>query len=112
MAVARRGDPAGDVGREVRCGRLARDEAAVGLGHGRDPVDAEGAPVLALAVPGDEVPPPPGVDQAVRLDEAAAARAVVAAVAEAQALAVAARAGDRREDLALDGRAGDGEQDG
>ena len=95
VAVAGRGDRARDVGGDVRRRRVARHEAAVGRRPRRDPVDAERAPVGAVAVPGDQVPAPPGVHEPVRLDEAAAACAVAAVVAEAQPLVVAARGRDR-----------------
>ncbi len=44
-------------------------EAAVGRGPAVDPVDAEGAPVVALDVPCDEVPDAVDVDQPARLDQ-------------------------------------------
>jgi hypothetical protein len=52
------------------------------------------------------------VDEAVRLDEAAAGRAVVRAIAEAQALVIAAGGGDRDEGRRVDRRAGRGVRDG
>ena len=93
----------------------AASAAGSGRGVNRTPVaagrltrsSAERAPVLAAAIPGDEVPAPPEVDQRVRLDVAARLGAVAAAVREPHALGVAARRGDRRQVLRIDGRAAD-----
>src|SRR5690606_32645721 len=84
----------GDVGGEVVGGRAARGEAGAVRGSGYDAVDAEDAPVLPVQVPGDQVPTPLGAHQPVRFDAAAAGRAVVPAVLEAQLLAVAAQVGE------------------
>ncbi|GAA2269510.1 hypothetical protein GCM10010415_39530 [Streptomyces atrovirens] len=61
--------------------------------RGGDAVRAEGAPVRAVDVPGDQVPAALGAHQAVRLHGAAGPRAVVAPVLEAQALGVPAEVG-------------------
>ena len=74
-------------------------------------VDAECPPVLAAAVPGDQVPAAAEVDERVRLDLAARVGAVAASVGEAKALGVAAGRGDHRQMLRVDGRAGDGGRD-
>jgi hypothetical protein len=94
-----------------QCVRLAWDEAPV-RGHAVDPVDAERPPVRAIRVPRHEVPPPPGVNEAVGLDEPAGRRAVVRPVGEAQALGIAAGAGDRGERRGVDRRAGAGVRHG
>ena len=84
-----------DVGGGVLGRQRARREAHAGRRGPLEPVDAERPPVLAAAVPGDQVPAAAAVDERVRLDLAAAGGAVAAAVGEAQALAVAAGGGDR-----------------
>src|SRR5699024_8471328 len=50
--------------------QAARLVAGALAGAGADPVHAEGAPILAGDVPGDQVPPLPGVDQLVGLHQA------------------------------------------
>ena len=96
-----------DEGGRVLGRQLARREAHAGRGRPRQPVDAEGAPVLAAAVPGDEVPAAAEVHERVRLDLAAAVGAVAASVGEAQALGVAAGGGDHGQVLRVDRRAAD-----
>ena len=64
-ADARLHERSGVLGRE-----LARPEPLAGGAGVGDPVDPEGAPVLAVAVVGDEVPAAAERDQPVRLDPA------------------------------------------
>ena len=73
-------------------------------GRAREAVEAERAPVAALAVPRHEVPAAADVDERVRLDLAAAGDAVAAGVAEAHALVVAAGRRDHGQRLRVDGR--------
>ena len=61
-----------DVRRRVRV--LALAETPGRRLHRAHPVEPEGAPVLAVDVPGHQVPPPAGGDQADRLDVARARR--------------------------------------
>ncbi|GAA4339157.1 hypothetical protein GCM10023086_73980 [Streptomyces venetus] len=70
---------------------------------GRDAVGAEGAPVLPVQVPGDQVPAAFGAHQAVRFDAAAAEGAVVSAVLEAQPLGVPAEVGEFGQHGRVDG---------
>ena len=111
LEARRRGAQAGgDERRRVLGGQRARLEATAGGRGPLEPVDAKRAPVRAVAVPGDEVPAPAEVDEAVRLDDAAALLRLAAAVGEAQPLAVAARAGDRRQGLRIDHRPARGQR--
>ena len=73
-----------------RSGEPVPDRA--GLAHA---VDAEGAPVVALDVEGDEVPAGAHRHEPVGLDAALGSDAVVGAVGEAQDLAVAGGRGDQ-----------------
>ena len=68
-------EPRVDERGDVAAGQLARREARTGGGARRDPVDAEGAPVVAVEVPGDEVPAAAPGDEVVRLDPARRASA-------------------------------------
>ncbi|GHC82212.1 hypothetical protein GCM10010309_58520 [Streptomyces violaceochromogenes] len=92
--VRARGDALGDVGGEVLGGRLARGETRAVRRLGRDAVHAERAPVVAVEVPGDQVPAALGAHQAVRFDRASGGGAVVAAVLEAQPFGVPAQVGE------------------
>src|SRR5919202_2549136 len=92
-AVRRPGDALLHVGGRVFGRQLARREADTGRGGSLYAVDAEGAPVVAGTVPGDEVPPAAVVDERVWLDLASAAHAIAAPGGEAEALGVAAGAG-------------------
>ena len=100
---AKRADAADD----VPCGVLgwfARREPRP-RGQARlDPVGTKRPPVLAVAVPGEQVPAATGVDEAVRLHAACAGLAVAGLVVEAQLLVVAAGAGDGRERAGVDRR--------
>jgi hypothetical protein len=71
--AVRRSDDAllDECGRIVGWQRASRKAHAGGGGPGQA-IDAEGAPVLAPTVPGDEIPAPPAVDEGVRVDLAAA----------------------------------------
>ena len=62
------GDPGPHELQRVLGGQLARAVARAGQPGLADPVDAEAAPVLAVAVVADEVPPATERDQPVRLD--------------------------------------------
>ena len=62
------GDPGPHELQRVLGGQLARPVAPAGEPGLADPVDAEAAPVLAVAVVADEVPPATERDQPVRLD--------------------------------------------
>src|SRR6266487_255470 len=93
-----RAGPAYDVARGV-LGRLARREPRPGGQAWPDAVGPKRAPVLAVAVPREQVPAATGVDEAVRLHAARAGLAVAPPVVEAQLLVVAAGAGDGRERL-------------
>src|SRR6202030_1404729 len=68
VAVGRRGDARLHERRRVLRGQRARFEAYARRRRPREPVDAERAPVLAPAVPRDEVPAAPVVEQRMRLD--------------------------------------------
>src|SRR6185436_17279612 len=68
VAMQSRRDALGDVRGGISGRRLAGLEANPGRGRSCEAVDAEGAPVLALAVPSEEVPATSEVDQRVRLD--------------------------------------------
>ena len=70
---------------------------------GRDAVGAERPPVVAVEVPGDQVPAALAAHQAVRLDAAAGGGAAVVAVLEAQPLGVPAEVGEFGEDGRVDG---------
>src|SRR5688572_7212122 len=105
--VARRrpGDALLDIRDRIASREDARREPEAARRRTREPIDAEGAPVLAAAVPGDEVPAATEVHEGVRLDLAAAVGALTASVGEAEALGVAAGGRDRRQMLRIDGRA-------
>jgi hypothetical protein len=77
------------VGGGVAAGRLAGGEAGAVGDLGADAAGPEGPPVVAVVVPGQQVPAAPGEDQPVRFGAAAAGGAVVVQVVEAQPLAVA-----------------------
>jgi hypothetical protein len=77
----------------------------------REPIDAEGAPVLAVAVPGDQIPAAAEVDERVRFDFAATVGALPASIGKAKAFGVAARGCDHRQMLRVDGRAADHRRD-
>jgi hypothetical protein len=84
------------VQRRVAVRELPRGESrARGVRRKADAVGAEGAPRLVAGVPGDEVPAAAGADQAVRLDIAAALRAVVALVVEPDPALIPARRRER-----------------
>ncbi|GGX35687.1 hypothetical protein GCM10010297_66140 [Streptomyces malachitofuscus] len=101
------GDAPGDIGGEVVGGRLAGDETRPVRRPGRDAVRAEGAPVLAVEIPGDQVPAALGTHQAVRFDGAPGGRAVVPPVLEAQPLGVPAEVSQLGQHRGVDGvRAG------
>ncbi|KUN92866.1 hypothetical protein AQJ67_39910 [Streptomyces caeruleatus] len=102
--VRARGDAPGDVGGEVLGGRCARGEARAVRRPGGDAVDAERPPVLAVEVPGDQVPAALAAHQAVRLDTAAGGGALVIAVLEAQSLGVPAEVGELGQHGRVDGR--------
>ena len=91
-----------------RGGRLPRGEPGTGRDARLQSVDAEGAPVGAVEVPGHQVPAAAGVDEAVGLDRTAGRGAVVGAVVEAQPLVVAAGGGERGQHVGVDRRAGAG----
>ncbi len=90
---------ASHVGRDVVGGRVARLEPPVAPQRRLDPVDAKGPPVLATGVPGHQVPPAPGVYEAVGLDQPTAPLPLVVAIGEPQPLVVPGRGGDRGQDL-------------
>ncbi len=95
-------DAGADEGEGVAAGDVAGAELlAGGLGVG-DAVEAEGAPVLAVAVVGDEVPAAAEGDEAVGLDPAVGAVGVAGGVAEPQRLVVAAGLGEGGEDGSVD----------
>src|SRR5690606_7311147 len=87
--------------------QLPRLDADAGERRLGDPVGAERPPAVAPAVPGDEVPARPGVDERVRLDVAPALGVVAGAVEEADPLAVAAGGREDAEALRIGGRAAD-----
>ena len=94
VLVRRRGHGARDVPGEVVVGRGARGEVRRRGDGRRDAIDAEGPPVLPGRVPGDEVPAPVHVDDAMRFDGSLALGAAVVAVPELDA--AVARAGGRQ----------------
>ncbi|KMS73343.1 hypothetical protein ACM01_19070 [Streptomyces viridochromogenes] len=101
--VRARGDAPGDVGAEVLGGRGARGEPRAVRRHGADAVDAERTPVLAVEIPGDQVPAALAAHQAVRLDGTAGGCALVIAVLEAQPLGVPAEVGEFGQHGRVDG---------
>ena len=93
---------AGDVRRDVLGRELPGPEPVpdrAGLAH---PVAAEGAPVVALEVEGDEVPALAPVDELVGLDPALGGGPGVVGVGEPDHLAVAGGRGDQGQQLARD----------
>src|SRR5438128_2729066 len=80
-------------------GKRARREPHPGRRRSGQAVDAKGSPVLPVSVPRDEVPAATVVEEGVRLDVATAASSIAAAVAEADALRVAAGRRDHGEML-------------
>src|SRR5207248_9750170 len=88
VAVGRRGDARLDECRRVPRGQRSRFETYACRRRTSEPVDSERAPVLAPAVPRDEVPAAAVVDQRMRLYLAPATRPVAPLVAEAQAFRV------------------------
>ncbi|GAA2561980.1 hypothetical protein GCM10010423_76000 [Streptomyces levis] len=97
------GDALGDVGGQVLGGRVAGDEARAVRRLRGDAVDAEGAPVLPVEVPGDQVPAAFGAHQPVRFDAAARLGAIVAPVREAEPFGVPAQVGELGEHGRVDG---------
>ena len=86
------GQPLGDHRRGVG---LARAHEPVPGEHGAgDPIDAEGPPGVAVEVAGNEVPAPPGVDEAVRLHPALRRVALAIEVGEVEAFEPAAPLGE------------------
>lgn len=80
---AGRGEP-----RYVLLGQLARREPGSGRYARRHSVDPKGAPVVAIDVPGNEIPTTPGVDEPVRLGGTDARRPGLVPTVEAQPLMV------------------------
>ena len=109
--VRRPGDALLDVGGRILRRQPAPHEAHAGRRRFGQAVDAEGPPVVAAAIPRDEIPAAAMVDERVGLDLAAAVGAVAASVAEAKALGVAAGRGDHGQVLRVDRRAGDRERE-
>ena len=87
--------------RGIAAGHRARREPPRARGDLVDPVDPEGAPVVAVTVPGHQIPTAAEVHERVGLSVAAALLAVAGAVGEAELLVVPARAGDRRQRLGV-----------
>lgn len=87
----------GQIGGHVAVGEFAGRESRAGRGAWGEPADAEGAPVGAVGVPGDQVPVALEADQAVRLGRADAVAAARACVVEAQLLTSAEHLGNRYE---------------
>ena len=85
-------------------GKLARRAAHTGETGALESVEAERAPVVAPDVPRDEVPPPSGGHELVRLDQPARVVAVASAVVEPHLLAVATREREHRERVGVDRR--------
>jgi len=82
--------------------KVARRERRNGRARLRDAVDAEGAPVVAVEVVREEVPPSCEDDQAVRLDVALRCGAVARGVRERKPHGVVTRAGNDVEDVRRD----------
>src|SRR5207302_9555772 len=68
-------------------------------------------PVVAVQIPGKQIPAAAVVDERVGLDLAAAVGAVAASIAEAKALGVTAGRGDHGQLLRVDRRASDRERE-
>src|SRR5277367_4448751 len=80
MFVRRIAHAARNVHREAAVRWLPRRETRA-CGKSRlDPVDAEGSPIVAIQVPGGQIPPAPGVHQTVRLHFSLAPRTVTAVI--------------------------------
>jgi len=94
----------GDELGEVSFGRFARLEANGDFGLTVDAIDTEGAPIVASAVPCDEVPAGSSMDEAVGFDGAHGWRAGAVLIFETEAFAIAAGASDRREQIGVDAR--------
>ena len=110
-SVRRARDALLDVSTRIFGRQPARHEAHAGRRRFGKTVDAEGPPVIAAAIPSDEIPAAAVVDERVGLDLAAAVGAIAASVAEAKALRVAAGRGDHRQMLRVDRRARDRERE-
>lgn len=93
-----------DVRGRVVGGRRALRRDPAGRPRLADAVDTERPPGVAVLVVGDQVPPPFGRDQAMRLHVAPALTAVARPVAEAQPLAVGDRHRQDRQAIWVDGR--------
>src|SRR5579884_2169957 len=107
-------DGAGNIGGEVAVGSGAGRKAKAGGELRSDAVDAEGAPVAAGGVPRNQIPAAAGMYEAMRFHGARGGRSVTVAVSEAKRFAIAAGAGDGREDARVHGRsvAGHGQDRG
>src|SRR3954469_10529954 len=87
------------------CDRVRRIVEAVPVPGQRgsdDAVDTERPPRVAITVPGDEIPPSPGVDDVKRLDRPLAFLAGVIAIAEPDALGPPTAGGERDEYFGVD----------
>lgn len=89
---------------EISFGRFARLKSDGDFGFAVDAIDAEGAPVLAGAVPCDEIPAGSGVDEAMGLDRAHSWRTGAILIFETKAFAIAASARDSRKKVGIDTR--------
>ena len=101
------GDPGSNEGRGVVGWQGTWREARSSGPGGREPVEAEAAPVVAVDVVGNEVPVAAEPDQPVWLDTAFAAFVISRGVVEMQTLSITAGLGCRGERLrinTLDGR--------
>ncbi len=103
VAVGGLGDrPAHVVG---RVGCLPRPEPPPATGRGGDPVEPEGAPVVAVEVEREQVPAPAGGDEPVGL-EAALAGSRLTGIPEGDLLGLPAGTGEQEQGRGVDARAG------
>ncbi len=105
VTPSRRGDASRDHRLHLRIGQLERAEPRPGRHARADPIDPERAPVLAVVVPGDEVPALAGIDDPVRLDPPLRDGVPAIRVVEPQPQALAAQPGELGEHRRIDGRA-------
>ena len=89
------------LGEHVVGGDVPRCERRTVRGPQPHPVDAEGAPVVPVHVPRDEVPAAPAVDQSVRLHRSPRRQPRRRVVVEAQLLMVPAGGDDRSEHVRI-----------
>src|SRR4051812_8294348 len=104
VRIRRVGDAFRDILRVVALWRLARRKPLPGGEFGRNAIHAESPPVLAIRVPGHQVPSTARMHQAVRLHLANTWTSIATLIVELQLLVIATGSRDRRKSGSVDCR--------